>query len=120
MNCRIRTTSASVASRISIACDDSPLSRFVVHVTPEMILHSRILDAIYFAGFFYSCAVLLVILKSGISARVRDVAARVSKWRFVTAVIYFALFSLITTAFEFPLAFYAGFVVPHQFALTHQ
>src|SRR5205823_11620671 len=51
---------------------------------------------------------------------VRDVAARVSKWRFVTAVIYFALFSLITTAFEFPLAFYAGFVVPHQFALTHQ
>ena len=85
-----------------------------------MILHSRILDAIYFAGFFYSCAVLVIILKSGISARARDVAARVSKWRFVIALIYFALLSLITTAFEFPLAFYAGFVVPHQFALTHQ
>src|SRR3982751_1971398 len=116
MNCRIIGTSASVASRIFIACDHSRLSRFVVHVTPEMILHSRILDAIYFGGFFYSCAVLIIVLKSGISSRVRDVPARVSKWRFVIALIYFALLSLITTAFEFPLAFYADFVVPHQFA----
>src|SRR5205085_8388285 len=31
-----------------------------------------------------------------------------------------ALLSVITTAFEFPLSFYAGFIVPHQFDLTNQ
>ena len=85
-----------------------------------MIRHSRILDAIYFGGFFYSCAVLILVLKSGISARLRNVAARISRWRFVTVAIYFALLSLVTTALEYPLAIYAGFIVPHQFALTHQ
>ena len=93
--------------------------RFVVHVTPEMIRHSRILDAIYFGGFFYSCAVLIIVLKSGISVKLRDVASR-AKWLFVIAMIYFALLSVVTTIFEFPLSFYAGFIVPHQFNLTHQ
>jgi STE24 endopeptidase len=103
-----------------IACDHSAVDRFVVHVTPEMIRHSRILDAIYFGGFFYSCAVLVIVLKTGISARLRDVAKGASRWFFVGAVIYFALLSLVTTAFEFPLSFYAGYIVPHQFALTDQ
>jgi Zn-dependent protease with chaperone function len=84
-----------------------------------MIRHSRILDAIYFGGFFYSCAVLIIILKSGISVKLRDIAARV-KWPFIVAMVYFALLSVVTTVFEFPLSFYAGFIVPHEFNLTHQ
>jgi len=94
--------------------------RFVVHVTPEMIRHSRLLDILYFVGFFYSAGVLLLVLQTGISARVRDVALRVAKWQFVVTMVYFALLSLIITAMEFPLSFYGGFVVPHQFDLTNQ
>ncbi|HUJ14636.1 MAG TPA: M48 family metallopeptidase [Thermoanaerobaculia bacterium] len=93
--------------------------RFVVHVTPEMIRHSRILDALYFIGFFYSVAVLVVILRSGMSVRLRDIAAR-AKWPFVISMAYFALLSVATTIFEFPLSFYGGFVLPHQFHLTTQ
>ena len=85
-----------------------------------MVRHSRLLDVLYFVGTFYSFAVLLIILKTPISIRVRDAAARVSKWPFVIAMVYFALLSVITTAFEFPLSFYAGFIVPHQFDLTNQ
>ena len=92
--------------------------RFTVRVTPEMIRHSRIYDVLYFVGFFYSVGVLLLILNTRVSARLRDVA-RV-RWRFVAAMLYFALLSIVTTAVEFPLTLYAGFIVPHQFALTHQ
>jgi Zn-dependent protease with chaperone function len=90
-----------------------------VHVTPEMIRHSRINDALYFADVVYGIAVLLIVLATGWSARMRDFAARV-RWPFVAAMFYFALFSLVTALFTFPLDFYGGFVVPHQFDLTDQ
>jgi Zn-dependent protease with chaperone function len=90
-----------------------------VHVTPEMIRHSRINDALYFADVVYGMAVLLIILGTGWSARMRDFAARV-RWPFVAAMLYFALFSLLTALLTFPLDFYGGFVVPHQFDLTNQ
>ena len=36
--------------------------RFIVHVTPEMIRHSRILDTLYFASFFYGIIELSLLL----------------------------------------------------------
>jgi Zn-dependent protease with chaperone function len=93
--------------------------RFTVRVTPEMIRHSRLNDVLYFASFLYSVGVMLLILQTRISARLRDVAVR-ARWRFVVYMFYFALLSLVITVFEFPLSFYEGFVVPHQFDLTNQ
>ncbi len=94
--------------------------RFVVHVTREMILHSRIQDALYFIDFLYGAGVLILLLQTRISARLRDIAARTVRWRFVVAMIFFALFSVVVTGIEFPLSCYQGFVVPHQFNLTNQ
>jgi len=94
--------------------------RFTVHVTPEMIRHSRLLDVLYFVDFLYVVGILILVLQTGISARIRDVAARAVQWRFVVALLYCVLMGLIITAFEFPLSFYQGFVVPHQFDLTNQ
>jgi STE24 endopeptidase len=94
--------------------------RFVVHVTREMILHSRLQDVLYFLDFVYSIAVLWLVLQTRISMRLRDIASRAVRWRFVVAMFYFVLLSLVTTAFELPLSFYQGFVVPHQFDLTNQ
>jgi Zn-dependent protease with chaperone function len=94
--------------------------RFVVHVTAEMLRHQRILDVLYFVDFAYEVLVLLVILRSGLSARLRDAAARMARPRFVQAMLYFVLLSLVTTAAQLPLIVYRGFIVPHQFALSHQ
>src|SRR5216684_387832 len=94
--------------------------RFVVHVTPEMLRHQRILNTMYLVGFAYEILVLAVILASGLAARLRDVAERAVRWRFVQSMLFFVLLTLVTTAAEFPIAFYRGFIVPHQFALTHQ
>ncbi|HZS11557.1 MAG TPA: M48 family metallopeptidase [Nitrospirales bacterium] len=92
--------------------------RFVVHVTPEMILHSRIEDAIYFAGFLYVVIVLLIVLNTRLSARLRDVASL--RCRFLQGMLYFAMLTVVVAVMEFPLTLYAAFIVPHQFDLTDQ
>ncbi|HXH39419.1 MAG TPA: M48 family metallopeptidase [Thermoanaerobaculia bacterium] len=94
--------------------------RLDIHVTPEMIRHTRINEALYFIDVVYGIAILLVILGVGWSARMRDLAARHVRWSFVAAMLYFVLLSLVTAALTFPLDFYGGFVVPHQFDLTNQ
>jgi len=50
----------------------------------------------------------------------RDAAARVTKRPFVTAVLYLVMFLCAMTILELPLAYYSGFVVPHQFDLSDQ
>lgn len=94
--------------------------RLVIHVTEEMLRHSRILDILYFGGFFYGIAELLLILYLGMSKWMRDAAARVTARPYFIALIYVALFSIVTTIFDFPLSYYAGFVVPHRFNLSNQ
>jgi STE24 endopeptidase len=94
--------------------------RFEVHVTPEMLHHSHIDEALYFTDTVYGMAILLLILATGWSARIRDFAQRRVRWPFVAAMLYFVLLSLVLAALTFPLDFYGGFVVPHQFDLTDQ
>ena len=105
----------------AVSASAAPLDpRFVVHVTPEMLRHQHILDTMYFAGFAYEVLVLAAILASGLAARLRDGAQRLVKWRFAQSMLFFVLLSLVTTVAEFPLDYYRGFIVPHEFALTHQ
>ena len=96
------------------------MRNFVVHVTPEMIRHSRLLDVLYFVDFAYVVAVLYLLMLTGLSFRLRDVASRVARNRFLIAMTYFALLVLVIVALELPLTFYQGFIVPHQFDLTNQ
>lgn len=94
--------------------------RFTVQVTPEMMRHSRIRYALYFIGTAYGFGVLLLILYSGWSRKLRDLAARLTTRKFVMAMIYVALFTLVVALLTFPLDFYSGFIVPHQFDLSNQ
>ncbi len=91
-----------------------------VKVTPEMIRHSRINNWIYFGGFVYSLGVLLLLLATRASGKLRDLAQRVTAKPFVASLIYFLLLIVALTILEFPLTYYSEFVVPHQFDLTDQ
>jgi STE24 endopeptidase len=92
--------------------------RFEVTVTPEMRQHSRILDTLYFTGAAYGIVVLLFVLATGLSHRIRDVVR--TRWRFLTAFLYFALLTVATAILEFPFDFYSDYAVPHQFKLSNQ
>ncbi|HEU4886246.1 MAG TPA: M48 family metallopeptidase [Thermoanaerobaculia bacterium] len=94
--------------------------RFEVQVTDEMRRHTRIGDTLYFVGTAWSFGVLALLLVTGLSRRMRDAAARATKRPFLLAMLYIALLTLAVAVLEFPLSYYAGFVVPHQFELTEQ
>ncbi len=97
-----------------------PDPRFVVHVTSEMLRHSRINEALFFGAQVYDVVALLLILITGFSARLRDAALRMARRRFVAAMLYIALLITALSLVEFPLLVYGDFVVPHEFALTDQ
>ncbi|HEX8617788.1 MAG TPA: M48 family metallopeptidase [Thermoanaerobaculia bacterium] len=94
--------------------------RFEVRVSDEMIRHTRIGNILYFVSLGWSAVMMLGLLATGASAHMRDLAARVTRKPFPAAMLYLALFVIATAVLEFPLSYYAGFVVPHQFALTDQ
>ncbi|MFP5247569.1 MAG: M48 family metallopeptidase [Thermoanaerobaculia bacterium] len=94
--------------------------RFEVRITDEMIRHSRIRDILYFVGVAWSGAALLLLLVTGASRKMRDAAARITKRPFLLAMLYLVFFILATALLDFPLTYYSGFVVPHQFELSDQ
>jgi STE24 endopeptidase len=94
--------------------------RLEPRVTPEMIRHSRLGDVLYFVNFVYGAGVLLLLLRSRASARMRDAAERMARPKFVSAMLYVVLLVLAMAALELPLTVYEDYVVPHQFDLTDQ
>lgn len=94
--------------------------RFAVQITEEMVRHSRIRDILYFVGIAWSFGTMLLLLFTGLSRKMRDAAARITQKQFLQAMLYIVFFIFLTTLIDFPLAYYSGFVVPHQFELTKQ
>src|SRR5688572_9248367 len=94
--------------------------RFEVQITEEMVRHSRIRDVLYFVGTAWGIGIMALLLITRTSRKIRDTAARVTKKPFVMAMVYIAILSVVVALIDFPLAYYSGFVVPHQFDLTDQ
>jgi STE24 endopeptidase len=70
--------------------------------------------------FLWSSAVLLLLLHSGWSARLRDFGARVTRFRWLQPGLYGIGFILFTTLLGFPLSVYSGFWREHQYGLATQ
>jgi STE24 endopeptidase len=94
--------------------------RFEVQITDEMIRHSRIRDVLYFVGTAWSAGMMLLLLFTPASRKMRDAALRVTKRPFVAAMVAIGLFICALAVLSFPLSYYSGFHVPHQFDLTDQ
>ncbi len=120
MNAQPRTTGERVDGVQTAEQPRTGNERFEVRVTDEMARHTRIRNVLYFVGVGWSAVMMLGLLATGASRRMRDLAARATQKPFLAAMLYLALFVVASALLEFPLSYYAGFVVPHQFALTDQ
>ena len=97
---------------------------YVAKVPPDKKARS---DA-YFEGgywlqlwdFLLACAILIALLQSGWSSRVRNWAEGVSSWRGVQDLLYFMLFLLVTSLLQFPLLVYEGYFREHKYGLATQ
>jgi STE24 endopeptidase len=70
--------------------------------------------------FLVLAAIMLLLLKTRWSARIRDWAERVTARKNVQTFLYFIPFLLITTLLQFPLAVYAGYFREHKYGLATQ
>jgi len=71
-------------------------------------------------NFILSSAIYLLLLATGLSARLRDLGERVTRSKNVHVLVYAGLFILIMTVLSFPLTVYQGFVREHQYGLATQ
>lgn len=71
-------------------------------------------------GLVLELVIAGLLLRLGWSARWRDRAERVVKWRFLQAFIYMPIYLVVTAIIGFPLAWYSGFYVERKFGLGTQ
>ena len=76
--------------------------------------------ALAFIGPLASVLAGLLVLFSGLAAKLRDIAAVLGRTRWVRLLVVFTLYTLVVYAITFPLAWYQGFALEHQFGLSNQ
>jgi len=70
--------------------------------------------------FLVAVIIYWILLRFGISAKMRDFAVRISRFAFVQDVIYWAQFVILTTILGAPLAVYEGYFREHKYGLATQ
>jgi STE24 endopeptidase len=71
-------------------------------------------------GFLYGIGVSLLLLATRLSARMRDLARRLSRRGPLQTVFYWVQYLLLTTVLAFPLTLYQGYFREHQYGLATQ
>jgi len=70
-------------------------------------------------GFLYGLAVAWLLLGSGLSVRLRNLAVRVTGSAFVHGLVYALQYLLVTSLLPFPLAIYQGYFREHRYGLSN-
>ena len=70
--------------------------------------------------YLLGAAIMIFLLLSGISVRLRDFAERRTRVRFLQTLLYAFPFIIIVTLLTFPLSYYEGFVRDHAYGLSTQ
>jgi STE24 endopeptidase len=70
--------------------------------------------------FLYGAAVSILVLETRLSARMRDWAERITRFRFLQSFLYLSEFSIVSVVATFPLTVYEGFFREHQYGLSNQ
>src|SRR6266403_1725983 len=68
-------------------------------------------------NFLLTAAIALLLLTTRLSARIRDLAARLTRFRPIQTGVYAIGFALIAGISNLPLNFYEGFVREHQYGM---
>jgi len=98
--------------------DTGPVA--VPEPTEKALQHARGGNWLWAFDQLWGLLVPGVILFTGFSSKLRDVARRIGRNWFFTIVAYFALFVLITFVIGLPLSYFSGYVRPHAYGLSNQ
>ena len=115
--------SATGSPQTAISLDPAVVTRAWLATVPA---EKRAKSNAYFEGgywlilwnFLLSAAIFIFLLTSHISARLRDFAERVTRFKTLQVVLYAIAFILITAALSFPLNLYENFFREHAYGLA--
>jgi STE24 endopeptidase len=87
----------------------------------------KLSDAYFEGGYWlqlwemlYGVAICVFLLVSGISVRMRNVAQRITRWRWASTAIFVLLWFLADYALGLPMDYYSDFLREHQYGLSTQ
>jgi STE24 endopeptidase len=70
--------------------------------------------------FLWSVAVMWVLLQFGWSARMRNLAERITRFRSLQTALYWIQFFVVVSVVTFPLTVYEGYFREHKYGLSNQ
>jgi Zn-dependent protease with chaperone function len=102
---------------------DRATEAWLALLSPEQ---RRLSDAYFEGGYWlhlwellYGLVALTLLLGTGWSRRLRDLAERFSRRRFLSGMLYAAMFLVAYFVLRLPIAIYAGFWREHQYGLSN-
>jgi len=115
----------SDSTRDSAAATLAPVHRDYIaetraSFTPENRAYAHTRVALDFIDPFYTLLICGLLLFSGLSARMRDIAHALSRRRYVRVLVYLTLFLLVTFVMTLPLAWYSGYALEHRYGLSNE
>jgi len=70
-------------------------------------------------SFLWGAAILVVLLHTGVSARMRDLAVRATGIRALQTALYWTQFVIALAVLSFPLSVYSDFIREHRYGLSN-
>jgi len=114
-----QAVSAAQSPALAVAVDEqAPVA--LPPASDKTMAYYRSGNVLWAANNVWSIAILVVLLATGFSARMRDWSQRVGRRWFFTLVVYWVLFNIITTVVDLPRAYYEEFVRQHAYGLSNQ
>jgi STE24 endopeptidase len=103
---------------------DAATEAYMAMIPPEATARSNA----YFEGgywlilwdFLCASAISILLLNLRWSARMRDLAERITRFKWLQTLLYWVEYLLLTSVLGFPLAFYEGYVREHKYGLATQ
>jgi len=123
-----KATPAAAAKEFTQTAPAFDVKAAVETYLAKMPAEQRARSNAYFEGgywmqmwdFLSTVAVMWLLLRFGWSARMRDFAERVTRFRPLQTAVYWVQFIVVVSALTFPLGMYEGYFREHKYGLLNQ
>src|SRR5262245_30174757 len=88
--------------------------------TPENRAYWGTRVALAFLSPLAAMLIGLLVLFSGLAAKLRDIGTVLGRVRWVQLLVVLTLYTFVTMVLMFPLAWYSGYALEHQYGLSNQ
>jgi Zn-dependent protease with chaperone function len=113
------TTADSLAARLTSARRDY-IAEVRAGFTTDNRAYSGTRTVLALFGPFYDLIIALLILFSGLSAAMGNIARGLGRRLYVQVLVFLILYTVVDFMLGFPLACYRGYALEHQYGLSNQ